>query len=157
MVVRGASIRNLCEFAAPQWSVAKFLSRKARSVLLLTEPGVDLLILKTKKAVGKRLRYHLSSVVLPQFRRGMIEERPVAELEAKYKQEISDLKDRVIMRDELIIERDNLLLEQGRMLNKANYRLGIMDGAVGHVRKSASAAGASLAAHKKTKKFRDMN
>ncbi|NIR16690.1 MAG: hypothetical protein GWN86_23325, partial [Desulfobacterales bacterium] len=70
----------------------------------------------------------------------MVKECPIAELEARYRQEISDLKDRIIMRDELIIERDNLLLEQGRMLNKANYRLGIMDGAVGHVRKSASAA-----------------
>lgn len=159
-------VKNVSEFEGPYYGPSKdraelentsYVFSKARRVMLLTEPGVDLVILKTRKAAGKRLRYHLSRVVLPQFRREMIEERPMEELEARYRDEISSLKDKIIKRDELIIERDNLLIEQGRELGKAKYRLGVSDGAVDHVRKSASLAGASLQACKGTKRLRDMN
>lgn len=133
------------------------VSNRARRVMLLTEQGVDLVILKSRRKAGVRLRRHLSSVVLPQFRRGMIEERPVAELEARYRQEISALKDKLIERDEQVICFAEKLMESQSKLADANYTLGALGEAKAAVRHSAKLAGQSLQACKRTKKLRDVN
>lgn len=125
---------------------------KTRHALLLTEAGLNRVLLKTRKLLGMQLRDHLDSVVLPQFRRGMISERSYRELEERCRMEVSALKDEVLDLNRQAV-RDARELKECHKEMKELYRGEIAE-AVPGMREQASAAGKGLAAAKKTKALR---
>lgn len=128
------------------------LSSKARHFILLTESGIDGVLIGTKKRIGKDLRSHLRTVALPQFRRGMIVERPVEELEEVYRQELYQLKDDLLRVQRKVIERDDKLIERDERIMELQDERAEWLGEAPYVRKMASSAGKSLQACKGARK-----
>lgn len=169
-VIYSKEIKEL-EFDTLHWGVSK-----ARRLMLLTEEGLHLVLLKTRKKEGIKLRQYLAKVILPQLRRGMIEPRPMEELEvarrkeikalrAEHKKELRRLKSDY--NEEVGRYKDEVLGLSRRAINDADKirslyedrekmfreRLGY-DEAAPAMQDQASAAGKGLAAAKKTKAVR---
>lgn len=169
----GVHYHSIKTFKELQFAVPVLGTAKSRHLTLLTEAGVNRALLLCRKSTAVELRDHLDSVVLPQFRRGMISEKSYEELKARKDAEIAELKDEVLSasrkliratekivergdklleRDEMILERDNMLFEKHQEIVDLHVERA---DSVPSLRRIAKCAGQALQAQKGTKKLRN--
>lgn len=126
---------------------------KARQFLILTEPGINNVLSHTRKPIGRQLRRHLDTVVLPQFRRGMIVERPIEELEAEWDKERTRLLEKTLSATERAEKYAAKLIERDEEAMQLHREKAEMLGAKPYVSKMATNAGRSLQACKGARKL----